>query len=184
MSSMLRSIVCGGMLAVMAMLAMSVSARAESPAERQAALRTASRAAIYGPEVKKLKVAGHEFNVKKAKIVHDHMGTRITGQISHHLSLRPDDQLYYTIQKIDGTVRSVEIKIDRGGLTPYVTKFAVKYLGLKFAETDIRNFLSNIGQKIDGKWESAAELIVTSVALRAPESDAPAKTSYKPKSAK
>jgi hypothetical protein len=143
--------------------------KAETPAQRMAALEKAVRAALYGPEVKKLKVNGHEFNVKKAKITASATGTTITGQISHHLSFRPDDQLYYTIRKFKGKVVSVSIKIDRGGLAPYVAKFASKYLGIEFAQSQIESLLRELGAKIDGKWESAAELIVTAVAVKAPD---------------
>jgi hypothetical protein len=54
-------------------------------------------AALYGPEVKKLKVYDHEFNVKPVE--RSRAGSRliVSGQISHCLSLRPDDQVYYTI---------------------------------------------------------------------------------------
>jgi len=168
MSTCIRGFVAGSLVAVMALAALVSSAHAESAAARKIALDKAVKAALYGPEVKKLEVAGHKFNVKKAKITTAPNGTTITGQISHHLTLRPDDQLYYTIRKYQGKVVSVQIKIDRGGLSPYVAKFAGKYLGLKFAQQDIENFLYNVGSKLDGKWESAAELIVTAIAMKMP----------------
>ena len=179
MSSMFRSLVTGGLMAVMAMAAMVAAVQAETPAERQVALRKAGRAAIYGPEAKELKVAGHEFNVKKAKLDSNHEGVTITGQLSHCLSLRKDDQFFYTIKKINGAVFSIETRIDRGGLAPLVSKVA---------SDDVARLVSKLGQKIDGKWETAAELIVAQIAKVAPDIDSPASNKrpapYKPSAKK
>ena len=50
-------------------------------------LETAVKAALNGPEVKKIKVFEHEFNVKPIEVVNLGGGkTYVKGQISHHLS--------------------------------------------------------------------------------------------------
>ncbi|MGR5979273.1 hypothetical protein ACT7DJ_17515 [Bacillus cereus] len=41
----------------------------------------------------------------------------MNGQISHHLSYRLDDQVYYRFVKENGEIKNLEIKIDRGGWT-------------------------------------------------------------------
>jgi hypothetical protein len=70
--------------------------------------------AVFGKtgEKKKLKIGGHEFNVKPAKISTKPDGTVvITGQISHHLTLRDDDQVYYTIEKKSGQVVKLDVRV-------------------------------------------------------------------------
>jgi hypothetical protein len=70
--------------------------------------------AVFGKtgEKKKLKIGGHEFNVKPAKITREPDGTVvITGQISHHLTLRDDDQVYYTIKKKNGQVTKLDVRV-------------------------------------------------------------------------
>ncbi|MDR4210561.1 methyltransferase, partial [Bacillus thuringiensis] len=50
-------------------------------------LETAVQAALNGPEVKKIKVFEHEFNVKEIEVVNLGAGKKyVKGQISHHLS--------------------------------------------------------------------------------------------------
>ncbi len=153
------------LLAALALGCVASQARAESAAERRAALRRATDAALRGPEAKKLKVAGHEFNVKKAQVVRSRGGVIVRGQISHHLTLRPDDQLYYTIHKRGGAVVSVDMKIDRGGLSSYVGKLVGHFTKLPIAGDSAEAVLRRLGGMIDGRWESAAELIVAAVAL-------------------
>jgi hypothetical protein len=181
MSSIIRSLVTGGLMAVLALAAMAAPVQAQTPAERQAALRKAARAAIYGPAVK-LKVSGHEYTVKEARMNSNRGIMTIQGQISHHLSLRPDDQLFYTIEKADGKVLSVRISISRGGLAPVVA-----YLAGPISGGTIESVLSLSGQALDDYWESAARLMVTSIALRAPDSFAAKRAGaapYQPKSGK
>lgn len=134
-----------------------------------AAIAKAVNAARNGPEVKKLKVAGHEFNVKKATVEGTFDAATVSGQISHCLTARPDDQVYYTIKKSRGQVTSVDVRIARGGLAKYVAyagKFAQKYVNSAIPAGDIESFLRDLGREIDGSWESSADLIVANVALR------------------
>jgi len=145
-----------------------------SPVFGQANQEKAARHALYGPEVKKLKVMGHEFNVKKAKITRSAGGmTTVTGQLSHCLTLRPDDQLYYTIRKSGTKVVSMDIKIDRGGLAVYVSKLANHFIGHPTAVGSIESLVRDLGRKVDGKWESSADLIVATIALRTPAGYSP-----------
>lgn len=185
MSSTFRALVTGGLMGVLAMIAMSTLVQAESPAERQVNLRKAARAALYGPDAK-LKVGAHDFVIKHAGFSEKDGVATIYGQISHQLSLRPDDQLYYTIRKLNGKVLSVDIRVSRGGLAPVVAA-AGNYVGLKYAEPLIDGALSKLGQTWDGDWESMAKLAVASIALRAPDSHAALRQgagAYKPKSSK
>ncbi|QEG34242.1 hypothetical protein [Bythopirellula goksoeyrii] len=150
-------------LVLIAMATFTLSVHAETR------LELAAQHAINGPEVKKIKVMNHEFNIKKARVVRTDNSTTITGQISHHLSFRDDDQVYYTISKSNGRVTSIEIKIDRGGLAPYASQVAGKLLGVKILEEKIESTIRELGRSYDGNWESAADAIVATIALKYPD---------------
>ena len=134
----------------------------------QNSMDKAVQAALVGPEIKKLNVLGHEFNVKPAGITKKNELTVVDGQISHHLSWRPDDQLYYHIEKENGEVKKVEIKIDRGGWTslsaPFIATLAEKN-DIPITLEMIQELGQKLGSYIDGKWEYAAETIVSTIAL-------------------
>jgi len=76
----------------------------------------AMKAALSGPEAKKVKVDKHEFNVKKATTSGDRVsGRKVKGQLSHCLALRDDDQIYYECKIQAGQMVSIEqinIRID------------------------------------------------------------------------
>jgi len=131
-------------------------------------LDKAVQAALLGPEIKKLKVFDHEFNVKPAYISKLGNQTVVNGQISHHLSFRLDDQVYYRFVKEDGVIKNLEIKIDRGGwtkITAPIGAIIAQYFGVPITP----DLLSQIGQQLgaltDGKWEYASETIVAAIGL-------------------
>ncbi|WP_417894952.1 methyltransferase [Bacillus thuringiensis] len=131
-------------------------------------LDKAVQAALLGPEMKKLKVFDHEFNVKLAYISKLGNQTVVNGQISHHLSFRFDDQVYYRFVKENGEIKNLEIKIDRGGwtkITAPIGAIIAQYFGVPITP----HLLSQIGQQLgtltDGKWEYAAEAIVAAISL-------------------
>jgi hypothetical protein len=131
-------------------------------------LDKAVQAALLGPEKKKKKVFDHEFNVKPAYISKLGNQTVVNGQISHHLSFRLDDQVYYRFVKEDGVIKNLEIKIDRGGwtkITAPIGAIIAQYFGVPITP----DLLSQIGQQLgaltDGKWEYASEAIVAAIGL-------------------
>ncbi|MDA1680188.1 methyltransferase [Bacillus cereus group sp. TH152-1LC] len=131
-------------------------------------LDKAVQAALLGPEIKKLKVFDHEFNVKPAYISKKDNQTVVNGQISHHLSYRLDDQVYYRFVKENGEIKNLEIKIDRGGwtkITAPIGAIIAQYFGVPITP----DLLSQIGQQLgaltDGKWEYASEAIVAAIGL-------------------
>ncbi|PEJ73690.1 methyltransferase [Bacillus wiedmannii] len=131
-------------------------------------LDKAVQAALLGPEIKKLKVFDHEFNVKPAYISKLGNQTVVNGQILHHLSFRLDDQVYYRFVKEDGVIKNLEIKIDRGGwtkITAPIGAIIAQYFGVPITP----DLLSQIGQQLgaltDGKWEYASEAIVAAIGL-------------------
>ncbi|EEM98597.1 hypothetical protein bthur0014_68310 [Bacillus thuringiensis IBL 4222] len=136
----------------------------------QSNLETAVKAALYGPEVKKIKVFEHEFNVKPIEVVDLGGGKKyVKGQISHHLSFRPDDQLYYDFTVKDGEVMGTpQYHIDRGGLTPFAApllSIIAAYNGIPVNPNDLNTLGQQIGKVIDGSWEHAAQSIATVVSL-------------------
>ncbi|MED3157301.1 methyltransferase [Bacillus thuringiensis] len=135
----------------------------------QSNLETAVKAALYGPEVKKIKVFEHEFNVKPIEVVDLGGGKKyVKGQISHHLSFRPDDQLYYKFTKKDGEVTGFEFHIDRGGWTPIVApllSILAAYNGIPVNPNDLNSLGQQLGKVIDGSWEHAGQSIATAVSL-------------------
>ncbi|MGG0262774.1 methyltransferase [Bacillus mycoides] len=131
-------------------------------------LDKAVQAALLGPEIKKLKVFDHEFNVKPAYISKKDNQTVVNGQISHHLSYRLDDQVYYRFVKENGEIKNLEIKIDRGGwtkITAPIGAIIAQYFGVPVTP----DLLSQIGQQLgaltDGKWEYTAEAIIAAIGL-------------------
>ncbi|MGQ0418888.1 methyltransferase, partial [Bacillus sp. HC-Mk] len=110
-------------------------------------LDKAVQAALLGPEIKKLKIFDHEFNVKPAYISKLGNQTVVNGQISHHLSFRLDDQVYYRFVKEDGVIKNLEIKIDRGGWTKITAPIGAiisQYFGVPITP----DLLSQIGQQL------------------------------------
>ncbi|MED3261725.1 methyltransferase [Bacillus thuringiensis] len=133
-------------------------------------LETAVQAALYGPEVKKIKVFEHEFNVKPIEVVDLGGGKKyVKGQISHHLSFRPDDQFYYEFTVKDGEVIGTpQYHIDRGGWTPFAApllSILAAYNGIPVNPNDLNTLGQQIGKVIDGSWEHAAQSIATVVSL-------------------
>ncbi|HDR3896848.1 methyltransferase [Bacillus sp. FSL W7-1334] len=131
-------------------------------------LDIAVQVALLGPEIKKLKVFDHEFNVKPAYISKKENQTVVNGQISHHLSYRLDDQVYYRFVKENGEIKNLEIKIDRGGwtkITAPIGAIIAQYFGVPITP----GLLSQIGQQLgtltEGKWKYALEAIVTAIGL-------------------
>lgn len=77
-------------------------------------MEKAMTAAFGSKEVKKLKIKGHEFNVKPVKTEKTSSGVKVTGQISHCLTWQDDDQVYYSFTiKADGTVESFDVNIEK-----------------------------------------------------------------------
>ncbi|HHT7228405.1 TPA: methyltransferase [Bacillus cereus] len=131
-------------------------------------LDKAVQAALLGPEIKKVKVFDHEFNVKPAYISKMGNQTIINGQISHHLSYRLDDQVYYRFVKENGEIKNLEIKIDRGGwttITAPIGAIIAQYFGIPVTPDLLSQIGQQLGRLTDGKWEYTAEAIIAAIGL-------------------
>lgn len=148
----------------------AVTAEATGALTASHSLERALDAALHGPERKKLKVYGHEFNVKPAEIVRSGSVVTANGQISHHLTLRPDDQVYYVIEKRNGVVTRIDRRINRGGLTriaaPIISVLGGYFGGIAIPPDKIEAVGRTLGTVIDGSWESVADMIIANIALR------------------
>jgi hypothetical protein len=155
-----------------------------APAYANSKLENAVLAAVeQGKETKKVKTYnGHEFNIKpvKATRIGGGGGFTVSGQLSHHLTWRSDDQYHYTIQ-IDraGTILKFDEKIDRGGLTSMLLKLPVgelvenysgKNVPAPIAEKGIEEAGRWLGSKLDGKWEGAARKVVIQIGMQVAKS--------------
>jgi len=132
-------------------------------------IERAMKAVFKGPEAKKLEVMDHEFNVKPASISRNGKKRTANGQISHHLSFRPDDQMYYTIVKQGDIVTSQEVKVARGGVSPLVAPLisaASAYMGKPVPPDKVEEVGRGLGRLVEGSWDEVAQLIVANVALR------------------
>lgn len=143
-----------------------------------ATLETAVVAAVRGPERKKLKIYNHEFNVKPAHTQHRNDGSLIVdGQISHHLTWRPDDQVYYLFVIRNGRLESLQRRIGRGGLTPILSPVAsvvATYLGVPVSPEQVAVIGRSLGTVMDGKWETACDAIIARIALEYQQNEASA----------
>ncbi|OQR53387.1 methyltransferase [Bacillus sp. CDB3] len=131
-------------------------------------LDKAVQAALLGPDIKKLKVFDHEFNVKPAYISKMGNQTVVNGKISHHLSNRIDDQVFYRFIKENGEIKNLEIKIDRGGwtkITAPIGAIIAKYYAVPITSDLLTQIGQQLGALVDGKWEYAAEAIVAAIGL-------------------
>src|SRR5215203_319267 len=82
----------------------------QAASAQDASMEKAMTAAFGSKEIKKLKVKGHEFNVKPIKSEKIGGDTKVSGQISHHRSLQDDDQVQYSFTiRADGKVESLDV---------------------------------------------------------------------------
>ncbi|MEM6693137.1 MAG: hypothetical protein AAF626_00545 [Pseudomonadota bacterium] len=154
----------------------AVTAAAVAPAYAGKVENAVYKAVVESKQTKKVKVSGHEFNIKPVKVIRTAFGYTVNGQLSHHLGWRKDDQYYFTIH-IDrnGTIIDLQEKINRGGLTSMVVKLPVgAFISAKTkgkvdkntAKAVIKASGHWLGRQIDGKWEKSARKIVVMIGLQ------------------
>lgn len=124
-------------------------------------------------------VKKHDFTIHSIKVKKTGNKTFITGQISHRLTWRPDDEFYYTIEKENNVVvkqPSYKIKYNEikrakdwmkestvfEALTTYLIGMPIPFDKLEAVE----NELDNLTKGKDIEWEEAAQYIVSIIAAR------------------
>ena len=128
------------------------------------------KAALQGPELKKVKISGHEFNVKPVSYRVHNGEITVFGQLSHCLALRDDDQVWYTFRKNGATLipsdtKKMVVKKQDGGIIKTiehlkgVVSIIASIYGVnsdKFFDTLSKQSGSLGFLDFDGDWETAA----------------------------
>jgi hypothetical protein len=142
-------------------------------------LETCVQAALKGPEKKKVKVLGYHFNCKPVDILRLEGGKlKVAGQLSHHLTGRPDDQIYYafTVNTKAKTYDSLEISIQptplAGALGQLVAVTATTQ-GAPISPDQATKFFREAEQLRVGNWQQAANVIIGGVAVKLAEKGQP-----------
>lgn len=141
-------------------------------------LSITSKVILQGPERKKFKIGGrHRFNIKPGNLVRHPlhgMVVSLSGQISHCLRFRPDDQVYYTVKFTDGMPSlPPDIGIDRGGIANVVKTMIsmiaideVSVFGIKISPKNLPSIATEISKIVEGRgWEGVVAAIITHAAL-------------------
>lgn len=141
-----------------------------------AQFQKAMKAALDGPEAKKIKPEKHEFNVKKVRIVTTAGGIEVDGSsghhISHHRSLRPDDQIFFRC-KVDksGAVRDLDINFDESWANAFLRKLSEEILDRLFGEksdTPMAHVPAKDSEKLlDGSWQGEAKFLIVNIIVHA-----------------
>jgi hypothetical protein len=141
-------------------------------------LKTIAKHILLGPDKKNLHLNKHEFNIKKATVVKrpDGKVEYIAGQISHRLTARPDDQIYYKIKFVEGKAKDPEIEIDRGGVAAVlrsvlsVVDFAgtisIKGVELTPNPQALANVATEVSKMVEGRgWEAQVGAMLAMVSM-------------------
>ncbi|MCW9706112.1 hypothetical protein [Fodinibius salsisoli] len=133
-------------------------------------INKALHAAIDGPEIQRLKVYGHHWNVKPANILRRE-GSKVTieGQIDHSVLVMNDDHLFYKFVFENGELKKREINIEAGGwsqIAEFITD-SIEVLGFPVPPDKIEE----IGDKLDtmqnGEWKVDIQRLALRIALAA-----------------
>lgn len=169
-------------LSALALFALG-SAVAPTAAKADDALVRSAKAAVCGPELKGVSVNHHDFNVKKATIGKDSRANQtvvVSGQISHRLAWRPDDQIYYTINYKDGVPNPATLRIDRGGVAVVLDEImdVITFAGLTNVDIfgtkislkpeKLPEISTQLSKLVEGSgWEEQAAAIIAFIGITA-----------------
>lgn len=152
-------------------------------------------AALHGPEVKKLKIGRHEFNVKPVQRVWRGDALIAAGQLSHCLVGRRDDQVYYTIIIQGNRVSSIQNTTRNGDTLKKLFEFnhtigsavisvlCVPVGAVLGAATPVlADAVGAAERAVIGNWQQAADMIIAviAVALAEERRPVPSPTPVKP----
>lgn len=144
----------------------------------------AIRAALAGPGVEKIKISEpnssetHEFNIKPVSYRVLNGETTVYGQLSHHLTFRKDDQIWFAFKKNGRTTtptvaQKMVVEKEEGGAISTITMLkpvgvaigayfgvdAGKYFDMINNHSNDLDFVD-----LDGDWEKAAENFIQELA--------------------
>lgn len=127
---------------------------------------------MFGPDYKGLKIKGHEFNSKE--MLRNPLtggGVQYGGQLSHCMTGRPDDQMYFefTIDK-DGKIKNdIKIKIDDGGwgeLFGIAVSMVATIVGIPVSPKLASEFFMKVENLQGADWNVVGSLIAGAVAAQ------------------
>jgi hypothetical protein len=167
-----------GALAITALPVLGYAKDCPNPASE--VLVKAGKAILSGPTKQQLCINDHQFvNVKQATLVRGPDGKMVsmTGKMSHQLRARPDDQIYYTVNFVNGVpdLKNAKISIDRGGVAALIKLIAspletviVAVSGVRLNLQDTSKVASKISRLVEGRgWEWQAEAMIDYAAVYA-----------------
>ncbi|HYW35215.1 MAG TPA: hypothetical protein VE868_07405 [Balneolaceae bacterium] len=129
----------------------------------------AYHAAFEGPEVKKLKIYGHEWNVKKANIQKEADKVVIEGQISHCMAWSFDDQIFYNFVFDKGKLTKHNVKIeDRNWIelsAPIVSAVGA-YIGVPISPDTADKVCNELDKIAYGDWKQAVQGLALDIAMQ------------------
>jgi hypothetical protein len=146
-------------------------ARGENIPEHEALLAarldSAMRAVCYAVRADNLSVKGHAFEVGAARFARAGDLTIIEGELAYRAASQPSRAVSYKIRKRGAVLVSAEMHVQPGQHSRTSTALARHLVGVVVRDDQLESVARRIARQADGQWESAAELIVTSIALRA-----------------
>ncbi|MES2883964.1 MAG: hypothetical protein V4709_04125 [Pseudomonadota bacterium] len=137
-------------------------------------MEVALKAAFVGPEQKKLKLYGHEFNIKPMEITKFKGGViKGIGRISHHLSKLPDDQIDYIITVKGDQIISIKTELETGGLggvfedlLPLID-ILLEQFEINIGDTEsYKDLLVLIENTKNGSWQRAVSKVLQVFAVK------------------
>ena len=131
-------------------------------------------AAINGPEIKKQQVFEHRYDCKPMEVSKYPNGiTRYNGHLSHHLPLRPNDEIFYEFTIIKGKLQedSVKTNIKKGGLDTLIgvaASAAGAFFGVPIPPNVAANVWDTLAESAArGGWEQVANATIAGIAFEA-----------------
>lgn len=154
-------------LATLVLFMAPLTARAAEIGEAE--LRSCVSRFVLESDPQRIDFNGHEFVCKGKSGWKTTDGvTLVKGQLSHHLSGRPDDQVNWSAKiTAEGAVEDVKIEIKRGGAGKWLSwpaRAVLAYYGKPVSEETMTTFFRESGKLWDGEWETTAELVVAGIA--------------------
>ncbi len=124
---------------------------------------------LMGPTKKKVKVRGHEFNCKRySRWTKSGDFYKVEGQLSHHLTARPDDQVNYSfLVSSTGEIGGLTMNTKSGGFRKIVNQLGgLGNTKMKIGTWYADKFLAAAGRAVDGGWKGSSSLIIGTMAIR------------------
>lgn len=140
----------------------------EDLAERVARIEQGANGALRGLTVRNLEIAGNKIRVGKATLKTVGQQTTISGAISFQKNFMIPQIMMYAIKKLDGKVISIQLQFSAGS-TAYIPKYVRLAEGRSYSAAFVHQIVVGRAAELDSRWQSAADLIVMTIALKARE---------------